>query len=320
MSSKEQYRLLCLSESSIPIYSRDWWLDIVCGEKHWDVLLATQKEAIVAALPIYTPCPGIISMPFFTQTMGPWFAPDADTLSYRRQLTKRQEILKTFIEELKHIPTFLQNFHPDITDWLPFYWAGYEQTTRYTYILDDISDSTHLWQQMSANIRRNITRAEQRYRIVVRRNVPVEDFLRIQGLSFRRQDLDGPKGIPVLRELILRSRERGQGDIWGGYDAEGNLHAAAFIVWQKSSAYYLAGGGNPELRDSGAHSLVLWTAIRELAAHTRQFDFEGSMLPGVERFFREFGAKQYPFFTITKGNLSLWHRMRIKLNSLNQKK
>ena len=178
MSSKEQYRLLCLSESSIPIYSRDWWLDIVCGEKHWDVLLATQKEAIVAALPIYTPCPGIISMPFFTQTMGPWFAPDADTLSYRRQLTKRQEILKTFIEELKHIPTFLQNFHPDITDWLPFYWAGYEQTTRYTYILDDISDSTHLWQQMSANIRRNITRAEQRYRIVVRRNVPVEDFLR----------------------------------------------------------------------------------------------------------------------------------------------
>ena len=128
MSSKEQYRLLCLSESSIPIYSRDWWLDIVCGEKHWDVLLATQKEAIVAALPIYTPCPGIISMPFFTQTMGPWFAPDADTLSYRRQLTKRQEILKTFIEELKHIPTFLQNFHPDITDWLPFYWAGYEQT------------------------------------------------------------------------------------------------------------------------------------------------------------------------------------------------
>ena len=41
------------------------------------------------------------------------------------------------------------------------------------------------------------------------------------------------------------------------------------------------------------------------------------MLPGVERFFREFGAKQYPFFTITKGNLSLWNRMRIKLNTLN---
>lgn len=317
MLAKEQYRLLCLSESTIPIYSRDWWLDIVCGEKYWNVLLATQKEAIVAALPIYTPCSDIISMPSFTQTMGPWFAPDFDTISYRKRLTRRQEILKTFIEELKHIPTFLQNFHPSITDWLPFYWAGYEQTTRYTYILEDISDSARLWQQMSTNIRRNINRAERKYHIVVCRNVPIEDFLRVQEQSFRRQDLAGPKSIYVLCQLITQSRKRGQGDIWGGYDTDGNLHAAAFIVWQKSSAYYLAGGGNPEFRDSGAHSLVLWTAIRELSAYTRMFDFEGSMLPGVERFFREFGAKQHPFFTITKGNLNLWNKMRIKLNTLN---
>jgi lipid II:glycine glycyltransferase (peptidoglycan interpeptide bridge formation enzyme) len=107
--------------------------------------------------------------------------------------------------------------------------------------------------------------------------------------------------------------ERGQGDLLGGYDRNGRLHAAAFVVWQESSAYYLAGGADPALRDSGAHSLVLWEAIQAMAAHTSLFDFEGSMLPGVERFFREFGAFQTPYYTITKGKLCLLDRVRIKL-------
>ena len=87
----------------------------------------------------------------------------------------------------------------------------------------------------------------------------------------------------------------------------------AFIAWQESSAYYLAGGGDPELRASGAHSLILWEGIRFTAQYTDLFDFEGSMIPGVERFFREFGAIQTPFFTITKGNLSLLYKAWLKL-------
>ena len=109
------------------------------------------------------------------------------------------------------------------------------------------------------------------------------------------------------------SRERGQGDVFGGYDKAGNLHAAAFVVWQNSSAYYIAGGGDPALRSSGAQSLVLWEAIKHVSQYTDTFDFEGSMLPGVERFFREFGAMQTPYFTISRGQLSIVDRARIKL-------
>ena len=35
----------------------------------------------------------------------------------------------------------MQNFHYGITDWLPFYWEGYRQTTRYTYMLKDIRNT-----------------------------------------------------------------------------------------------------------------------------------------------------------------------------------
>ena len=53
--------------------------------------------------------------------------------------------------------------------------------------------------------------------------------------------------------------------------------------------------------------------IRHVSQYTPIFDFEGSMIPGVERFFREFGAIQTPFFTITRGNLSLLYRAWLKI-------
>ena len=315
MSPKEQYRQLCQTEVSIPIFSRDWWLDIVCGKNNWDVLLIYDKNGYIeAAMPLYFPMKGMIVMPVYTQTMGPWISPSASDAKYTSQLSRQQMILGKFADALKNIPHFLQNFSWNITDWLPFYWAGFKQTTRYTYILNDLLNLQTIWDNMSPNIRRNILKAEKKHHIIVKRNIPIDEFLHVQSLSFQRQKKSDPRGEKELRALIEASQARKEGDIWGGYDENGRLHAAIFVVWQKKSAYYIAGGGDPEVRASGAHSFVMWTAIRELAPLTNSFDFEGSMLPGVERFFREFGAQQKPYFAISKGSLSTWNRICIRLS------
>ncbi|WP_293711419.1 GNAT family N-acetyltransferase [uncultured Parabacteroides sp.] len=313
MTDKDKYRQLCNKETSLPLFSRDWWLDTVCGETLWDVLLVEEKGKILASFPLYIPHQGIITMPPYTQTMGPWFAPEPADAKYTRTLGKHQAICKVFTDALKIYPHFLQYFSYRITDWLPFYWEGYKQTTRYTYLLNNIRDEQSLWENMSSNIRRNITKAKEKQGITVKKGIPVDDFLRIQALTFKRQQLSAPKEREILKKIISVCRQRNQGDLWGAYDDKGNLHAVAFIAWQESSAYYLAGGGDPELRASGAHSLVLWEGIRFTAQYTDLFDFEGSMIPGVERFFREFGAIQTPFFTITKGNLSLLYRAWLKI-------
>lgn len=311
MTSKEKYRILCNMESSIPIFSRDWWLDTVCGEDQWEVLLVEEKEQIVAAMPIYVPLAGVVSMPGYTQTMGPWFATESEDTKYTTALGKRQAYGQYFTEKLKPYTSFLQNFNYQQTDWLPFYWDGYTQTTRYTYLLKDICNEEILLSNMSVNIRRNLIKAKEKNGLVVKQGIPIEDFLRVYMLTFKRQKLKAPQ-IDLLKRLITVCQERKQGDLWGGYDKEGRLHAVVFIVWQDSSAYYLAGGGDPALRDSGAHSLVLWEGIRYVSQYTHLFDFEGSMIPGVERFFREFGGIQTPYFTISKGNLSLLDRFRMK--------
>lgn len=314
MTPKETYRQLCRQEKSIPVFSRDWWLDAVCGEGLWDVLLVYGKQGRVeAAMPVYMPRKGYVVMPPYTQTMGPWMAAASPDAKYAGLLGKRQAALGELASRLGNLHLFRQNFSWTVTDWLPFYWQGFRQTTRYTYLLGGLHDSSLLWENMGSNIRRNIVKAEKKYKISVRSNVPADEFVRIQRLTFQRQRLAVPKGENVLRRLIEVSRRRNQGDIWGGYDEDGRLHAAVFIVWQESSAYYLAGGGDPGLRHSGAHSLVMWKAIREVAAFTDNLDFEGSMIPGVERFFREFGARQTPYFAVSKGRLNLWKRLLIRL-------
>jgi hypothetical protein len=310
LTDKDKYRSLCRTEANIPIFSRDWWLDAVCRAK-WDVLLWEEKGRIRAAMPLYIPLPGIVSMPPYTQTMGIWFAEESGDTKYTTALGRRQQIGQVFVEELRQYAAFLQNFHYGITDWLPFYWAGYRQTTRYTYVLHDIRQTERLRENMSIHLRRKITKATK-HRLVVKRGIPTEDFLRVHTLTFERQGRK-PQHTNHLKHLIHLCRERTQGDLWGGYDEAGRLHAAAFIVWQESSAYYLAGGADPALRDSGAQALVLWEAIQAVSAYTNRFDFEGSMLPGVERFFREFGAVQTPYFAISRGNIGLLYRAWLKI-------
>ena len=92
-------------------------------------------------------------------------------------------------------------------------------------------------------------------------------------------------------------------------DAEGKIHAAAYIVWDKHTTYYLMGGGDPELRNSGATSAVMWEAIRYASSINTSFDFEGSMIEPVERFVRGFGAKQVPYFHVWKFNSKLMYSL-----------
>lgn len=283
----------------------------MCGDD-WDVLLSVKNGHTLAAMPLYLPCKGVISMPHYTQSMGIWFAADATDVKYSSVLEHRQAICKEFIARIGRYRVFLQNFDHSFTDWLPFYWAGYSQTTRYTYILYNIKNSETILAGMSQQTRRNLKSAENKH-IEVRMGLPIEDFLKIQNLTFERQNCRNTQSPVVMRRLVETARRREQGEIFGGYDRDGCLHAAAFVVWQPSSAYYIAGGGDPSLRHSGAHTLVLWEAIRHASQYTDHFDFEGSMLPGVERFFREFGAVQTPYFMISKAKLTILDRVKIKL-------
>jgi hypothetical protein len=185
-----------------------------------------------------------------------------------------------------------------VTYWLPFYWRGFSQPTRYTYRLSDLTDLTSIWAGVRENIRREIRKAEKI--VALRDDLDIEHFIRVWALTFARQGARLPVSMELLYRLDAACDKRHCRRMFFAEDAHGRVHAAAYVVWNADCAYYLMGCGDPELRNSGAGSLVLWEAIRFASTVSRQFDFEGSMIEPVERFFRAFGGEPIPFFSLSK--------------------
>ena len=119
-------------------------------------------------------------------------------------------------------------------------------------------------------------------------------------MTFERQNIVASYSECILRKLIKIAVSRNQCQWFIAQDEKEKNHAGVLIVWDETSAYYLLGGSNPDLRNSGAMSLCMWEAIKFASTITKKFDFEGSMIESIEHFFRAFGAVQKPYFHITK--------------------
>lgn len=302
MTKVKKYRAFCEIEKSIPIFSQAWWLDLVCGS-NWDVCLVEKKGEIIASQPYFVKKRygfTLLTQPPLTQNSGPWIKPSK--ANYSKALAQEKNLMQELIEQLPKYHYFKQNWHYGRTNWLPFYWKGFQQTTGYTYVIDDLSDLDKVWSGTQANIKTDIKKAANKFNLTVRTDLRIEEFIKLNQLTFSRQGKPLPYNESLVMNIFNAANIRRQCKVFIAQDNSGQNHAGVLIVWDESSAYYLMGGGDPKLRNSGATSLCMWEAIKFSSTVTQKFDFEGSMLESVERFFRGFGALQKPYFSVFKTN------------------
>ena len=81
--------------------------------------------------------------------------------------------------------------------------------------------------------------------------------------------------------------------------------AVNFLVYDDNTVYYLMGGIDPSKKDLGAMDAIQFESIKFALESGRRFDFEGSMIESIEKYFRSFGAIQTPYFSISKTNSKL---------------
>lgn len=313
--SKEAYRTLCEQEESIPLFSQAWWLDAVAPGM-WSAVLAYKGDQIVGALPyVQRKKLGLklLTQPPLTQTLGPWVRPSKK--SYPKTLGYEKDVLQALADGLPRFHYYAQNWHPSMQNWLPFYWRGFEQTTRYTYRLNRQADDAALWKGLQQNIRGDIRKARERYSVTVRAAIDLDEFLALNRMTFERQGQNLPYSTGLVARIDEAASCRDARDCLIAADEDGKAHAGAYIVRNGDTAYYLMGGGDPELRNSGATSLLLWEAIQRQPESIQYFDFEGSMIEPIERFFRAFGARQTPYFRVSKCN-SRWLQVALQAKAL----
>lgn len=298
--SKDIYREFCLKNSSMPIFLKDWWMDAVCDD-NWDAIVIEKGGVPTAAMPYFYKLNGrnkVIGQPILTQVNGVWFNYPKGQ-KYCTKLSFEKENLNLIIEQLEKIGLdyYSQNFHYTFTNWLPFYWKGYKQTTRYTYVIDDIQDMDKVQLEFDSKLKNQIKKAEKK--VEVCEDLSIDDFYKINKMTFDRQNMSIPYSLERLKKIDNACIEHGCRKIFSALDDKKNLHAAIYVIWDNNSAYYLMGGVNPEFKYSEATSLLIMEAIKYVSQYVNKFDLEGSMVEGIEKFFRSFGAKQIPYFNIS---------------------
>ena len=304
------------------IFCRSWWLRAVAPQR-FTILTLRKNDRIVAGMPMaYTRKWGYhaIHMPHLTQTLGVLLAASTSD-RYEKRLSREMDVLESLVEAIPKINYFSVNFHPNFTNWLPFYWAGYKQTTCYTYAITDLSDLDRVFSEFAHSKRKNIKKAHGL--VEVREDLSAAAFYSNHVMTLRKQGTSISYRYDLFERIYNATYEKRAGKTWCAVDAEGNIHAAIFVVYDCKSAYYLISSIDPDYRSSGAASLLVRDAIVYVSQYTNRFDFEGSMIKGVEQSFRKFGAVQTPYSTVSKGGypllLKVYRRVHNKAGKVVQK-
>lgn len=292
---KAQYHQFCQSEPNLPIFFQDWYLDAVCQEGEWGVAMVEEGSEVKGIWTYFMKQKmgfRYVTMPNFVKFMGPYLPGNPST-------TEQNQILEELLTKIPPVASIKQDFHYSITNWLPLYWQNFQQTTRYTYLLD-VSDLQKVLDGVNRNIRRNIKKASEQ--IKIEHWDDPERFYFVNKKSFDRQNIPIPYTLTqfLRHDAALNVQQRRK--LFFAVDQLGQLHSASYVIWDDQVAYYHLAGDDPRFRQHGAGILLIWEAIQflhnELGINT--LDFEGSMIKNVEAIRRQFGAIQTPYFSVSK--------------------
>lgn len=283
---QEQYRLFCQEQAQLSVFAQPWWLDAVCGEAGWDVVVWKPEHRIQAALP-YSKIKRWGLMRFEMPALTPFFPlsivnPQAsDTY---QQLSFQKKAIGSLLSSLPKHDFHELRLSPETEYLLPFYWQGYALQERYTFRIYPSDGYVP-----SAQARKNIRKAEE-LGLEIGDLESIELLLRIVRAPFERKKIPCPYSKEVMLRAIEAIQRQNAGFLLQAKDSKGQVVAAAACVYDSRCCYLILGSSTEEGRKQNAEYLLYDACIKKARTMGLIFDFEGSMLEGIEARNRSFNA------------------------------
>lgn len=252
-------------------------------------MLAFDGDTVVGALP-YVHCRKMgfrfLLQPQLTQYCGPWL---------------RQAGNQAVFEKLFHD---LRNLH---YDYLQFnlspavYGAAIPEflsvAQRLTLRINDISNPGRVFDAFDKRRRqRHILKAQEE--LVLTEDISPRQFAEFHRDYWQRRGSDNLLSISFLEHVVSVALQRRQASLKGLRDAQGHLQVASFEVFDSHEAHSLVSALG-ESHHIGARPLLFWHSIQRLSDHTKIYDFEGSMDPGIAYSYKLYGAEPASFVQVT---------------------
>ena len=305
MSNKEIYKKICEQPGSLPVFCQHWWVDAVCA--NWDVAIAKKGDHIAGVWPYAIEKKVGVSL-LRTPKLTPYLGPHVFFPANMKESNADAFEYETVTELLKQIPAaevWNISTQPGFKQVGIMKANGLKSQVQQTFLIDLTQGEPTVFANMKESLRRNIRSAEKGMTIV---NEPAT----IGGLyQFQKHTLNKKGALQAYTlqdmELLFHScLEHNSGAIWAA-KMDDKIQAIIWNVWDAERSYYFMGAQNPAEDNSKAKSLLLWHAIKEaIKRGNKIFDMEGSMDPGVERFFRSFGGQRELYMVVSKNESLVW--------------
>ncbi len=263
------------------IYGMSWYLDIVC--ENWDALILNDYKAVMP-LPWKSKW-GVkyIYHPFFTQQLGVFF-------------TKELKIdTKHFINAIpKHFVKYelsLNHYNSSISG---------KTSTKINYLLSLNKPYNSILLAYDGKCRRNV-KLSKKEDVVISTNVTVDALLNFKRANMEHSIAD--KHYMVIGKLLHFLSENKIAKIVGAFNTENKLLGVAAFVFYKKRIIYLFSVSNPLGKKKRVMYRIMDYVIEENSNKNIFLDFEGSMIDGIARFFKGFGAEIETYFRVNKSRI-----------------
>ena len=299
-TSKGKYQEFC-DQSDLPlIFQTPRWLDATAGTNNWDVVLFFNGTNLTGALPFVTNSKfGLkqITLPILTPYLGPIIIFPKD-LKEQNRLSFKKKVILGLISQLPEVDRFATHTDFNFDYWLPFYWEGYKQTTRYSFVLDTSPVESTLFSNFKPNIKKHIKNSESKFSII--EGDHIQDLFDLHEADMQKKSIKllyTRKQAEHLDRSLQTTRSR---KILYAINERNEIICGFYLVFDSQYAHYLIGAVRDEERNSGVMSLLIWQSILEAKKRGLQFNFEGSMNKNIEKFFASFGGTPTPYMLISK--------------------
>ncbi len=269
-----------MERTSTPVQMCDWWLDAVCGDQ-WNVILTNDETAAYSYFIKTKKGARIVEHPALTTYAGFW--------AEKQNLEANQ--IDELIRKMPKPSMLIQKMHFQLGGVNLLQEKGFKQTSRYTHTVDLSKSIDDIFQSFKGSLKTDVKKAS--VELHVEETDDLELTYELISKSFKRQSLHTPFSFDLFKRLDQALNARNARKILIAVDQNKNSQACVYLSIYQGMTSYIIGGADPLYRNTNPQSLLLFEAIK-LAKNSNChcFDFTGSVMSGVEKFFTAFNAEK----------------------------
>ena len=262
------------------------YLDLAC-EENWDGLIADDYSAIFP-LPFKNRVLfKQIYQPFFVQQLGMFFTnPD------------QMQLLNYFIEA---IPAQFRKINLQLNTQNQLQSTFLKLKHKLTHHILLNKDYASLVSEYGSNTKRNLKKAIARQPQITNMISPFQmTELRKKYLGEELKGIQNESDFLRLQRIMEKALALNMGEITGVINQENEIDAAVFYLKSNQHIIYLNAISSDTGKEKHAMTFLIDHLLKRFSGSDLIFDFEGSMIPGIARFYKGFGAVEISYPVIVK--------------------